>query len=72
MDQLERLNEEPRPYDVDTLVIYDDHADISALTRAVRELAGEGASVRAQKVVNEKLRYRRLVRFGEGGIVDGE
>jgi ATP phosphoribosyltransferase regulatory subunit len=72
MDQLERLNEEPRPYDVDTLVIYDDRADISALTRAVRELAGEGASVRAQKVVNEKLRYRRLVRFGEGGIADGE
>jgi len=72
MDLLERLHDEPRPYDVDTLVLYDDRADIAALTRTVRELAGEGASVRAQKAVNEKLRYRRLVRFGEGGIADGE
>ena len=72
MDQLERLNEEPRPYDVDTLVLYDARADITALTRAVNRLTGEGYSVRAQKAVDDKLRYRRLLRFGEGGIEDGE
>ena len=72
MDQLERLNEGPKPYDVDTVLLYDDRADIAALTRAVRELMQQGLSVRAQRAVDEKLRYRRLVRFGEGGIQDGE
>ena len=72
MDQLERLNEGPKPYDVDTVLLYDDRADIAALTRAVRELTQQGMSVRAQRAVDEKLRYRRLVRFGEGGIQDGE
>ena len=72
MDQLERLNDGPKPYDVDTVLLYDDRADIAALTRAVRELTQQGLSVRAQRAVDEKLRYRRLVRFGEGGIQDGE
>lgn len=72
MDQLERLNDEPRPYDVDTLVLYDDCADIAALTRAISALAREGTSVRAQRTIDEKLRYRRLLRFGEGGIEYGE
>ena len=72
MDQLERLNDEPRLFDVDTLVLYDERADIKALTEAVNRLAGEGYSVRAQKAVDGKLRYRRLLRFGEGGIEDGE
>ena len=72
MDQLERLNDEPRPYDVDTLVLYDDRADIAALTKAVGALTRAGVSVRAQKAVDGKLRYRRLLRFSEGGIVDGE
>ena len=72
MDQLERLNDEPRPYDVDTLVLYDSHADIASLTCAIAELTREGISARAQKTVDDKLRYRRLARFGEGGIVYGE
>ena len=72
MDQLERLNDGPKPYDVDAVLLYDDRADIAALTRAVRELTQQGLSVRAQRAVDEKLRYRRLVRFGEGGIQDGE
>ena len=72
MDQLERLRDDPRPYDVDTLVLYDDRADIAALTKAVGALARQGVSVRAQKAVDGKLRYRRLLRFSEGGIADGE
>jgi len=72
MDQLERLNDVPKPFDVDTLVLYDERADIMALTRAVNRLTREGCSVRAQKAVDNKLRYRRLLRFGEGGIEDGE
>ena len=72
MDQLERLNDAPKPYDVDTVLLYGPDADIAALTKAVNALTREGVSVRAQKAVDGKLRYRRLVRFGEGGIQDGE
>ena len=72
MDLLERLSDGPRPFDADTLVLYDERADIMALTKAVNRLTGEGYSVRAQKAVDDKLRYRRLLRFGEGGIEDGE
>ena len=72
MDQLERLNDAPKPYDVDTVLLYGPDADIAALTQAVRELAEEGVSVRAQRTVDKKLRYRRLLKFGEGGIEGGE
>jgi len=72
MDLLERLNEVVRPYDVDTVVLYDETADITALTRAVRKLAESGDSVSAQKSIPEKLRFRRLLRFSKGGIVDAQ
>jgi len=72
MDQLERLNEDARTYDVDTVVLYDEDVDIADLTRAVRRLADEGCSVAAQKAVDDKLRYRRLLRFTKGGLTDGE
>ena len=72
MDLLERLNDGPRPYDVDVVLLYDEGADIRALTRAVRELTDAGQSVAAQKAVPEKLRYRRLLRFAKGGVVDAE
>lgn len=63
MDLLERLGEGERPYDVDTLLIYDDGADVAALARAVRQLTAQGKRVTAQKAVPEKLRYREIVRF---------
>ncbi len=70
MDLLERLNDEPRPYDVDTVVLYDDTADVAALSRAMRQLTEGGVSAAARRSVPDKLRYRRLVRFMEGGFQD--
>lgn len=63
MDQLERLDDGTRPYDVDTVLLYDDDADIAALTREVRRLADAGRSVTAMKAIPEKLRYRESIRF---------
>ena len=71
MDLLERLGGEARPYDVDTVLLYDEGADAAALTDAVEALAASGDSVVAQKAVPEKLKYRRLVRFGEGNVKGG-
>ena len=68
MDLLERLPGEQSPYDVDTVLLYDDGADAMALTRAVRFLADSGTAVRAMKQIPEKLRYRQLLRFEDGGI----
>ncbi|MBR6891132.1 MAG: ATP phosphoribosyltransferase regulatory subunit [Clostridia bacterium] len=67
-DLLERLSGGQRPYDVDTVLLYDEGADAAALSLAIQELTGSGASVCALKRVPEKLRYRQLVRFEEGGI----
>ena len=65
MDLLERLDNEPRPYDVDTLLLYDDSADCAALTQAMACLTAGGDRVVAQRAAPEKLKYRRLVRFEE-------
>ena len=68
MDMLERLDDGARPYDVDTVLLYDEHADAAALSQAVRLLADSGHSVSAQKAVPDKLRYRQLLKFEDGGI----
>ena len=64
MDLLERLGGEGREYDVDTLLIYDNKADVPTLARAVEMLSREG-SVLAQRAIPGKLKYRRLVRLEE-------
>ncbi|MBQ8111109.1 MAG: ATP phosphoribosyltransferase regulatory subunit [Clostridia bacterium] len=68
MDLLERLEDAARPYDVDTVLLYGEDADAVALSQAVRLLTESGRSVLAQKAVPEKLRYRQLLRFEDGGI----
>ena len=68
MDLLERLSDAPRPYDVDTVLLYDESADVTALSQAIRLLTESGKSVTAQKAVPDKLKYRQLFRFQEGGI----
>ena len=72
MDLLDRLNDGDRPYDVDTVLLYDDTSDIAALTQRVRALTDAGHSVVAQKAVPDKLRYRQLLRFGEEDAAHGE
>ena len=65
MDLLERLGSEKDPYDVDTLLLYPAHADVTAVVRAIRAIADTGRSVTAQRAIPEKLKYRQLVRFEE-------
>lgn len=66
MDQLERLKSESSPYDIDTLLLYDDDTDISLLMREVRRLTASTSGVMARKSIPEKLRYRRLVNMTKG------
>lgn len=64
MDLLERLGGEGREYDVDTLLLYDAKADVTALARAVDVLSKTG-SVLAQRAIPDRLKYRRLMRLEE-------
>ena len=68
MDLLERLEGEARPWDVDTLLLYDAGVDADRLMRTVRRLAEGGRSVTAQRAVPEKLRYRQLLKYTDGGL----
>ncbi len=63
MDMLESLNENFSEYDVDTVLLYDEKADIAALNAAVKELTESRLSVIAVKAVPEKLKYRELMKF---------
>ena len=66
---LDRLNREKEPvaYDVDTLLLYDESADLAALTAAADTLRQEG-SVMLQQEIPDKLTYRRLCRFENGEV----
>ncbi len=54
-------------YDVDTLLIYDESADLSALQAAADTLRNEG-TVMLQKEIPDGLTYRRLCRFENGEV----
>ena len=54
-------------YDVDTLLLYDEDADLTALQAAAEALRAEG-SVMLQKEIPDKLTYRRLCRFEKGEV----
>jgi hypothetical protein len=52
---------------VDVLLLYDPQDDPAAVAERARALAAEGRSVRVERAVPQRLRYRELVRFSEGG-----
>lgn len=67
-DQLSELDREEERYDVDVLLLYDKGADPVKLNSAVRMLTDNGKRIRVQRSVPEKLRYRQLLKLGEGGL----
>ena len=66
LDQLERL-EGDSMYDVDVLLLYDPQDDPAAVAERAQALTAAGRSVRVERSVPQRLRYRELVRFSEGG-----
>ena len=61
IDLLETLDGEISPYDVDTLIIYDDQNDVSYIGDISDRLVKEGKSISVQKAMPKKLRYRELI-----------
>ena len=68
LDLLERLRDEALPYDVDTVLLYDEGADVQALIQAFHVLNTQEAGVLVQRNIPESLRYRRLMKFIDGRI----
>lgn len=66
LDQLERLAAE-NEFDVDTLLLYGVSDSPAAVAQLAEELIGQGKTVRVERNAPQGLRYRELVRFGEGG-----
>ena len=65
---LDRLSgNDTAAYDVDTLLIYGEDADLTALQAAADALRADG-SVMLQKEIPDKLTYGRLVRFENGEV----
>ena len=68
LDRLDSMDHATRDFDIDTVLLYDERADMKALHAVVRELTEGGKSVTAQKTIPEKLRYRQLLQFTESGV----
>ena len=60
-------NRETVAYDVDTLLLYDESADLAALNAAAEELRKSG-SVMLQQEIPDKLTYRQVCRFQNGEV----
>jgi len=63
LDELEHMCGDSGRFDVDTVLLYDENADILAVSAAVSALTEQVGSVSAQTAVPEKLRYRQLLKL---------
>ncbi|MBR5460627.1 MAG: ATP phosphoribosyltransferase regulatory subunit [Clostridia bacterium] len=64
LDLLENFSTVPE-YDVDTLVVYGDRTPAGLVADTVRTHISQGETVRAEKCIPEKLKYKTLVELTE-------
>ncbi len=69
LDRLSMLNDRDA-FDVDTVLLYDDSADLQVLRHVVEELSAGGGSVLACRHKPAKLTYRRLLQLQDGEVTD--
>lgn len=67
-DFLERLADDTKEYDVDTVILYDDASDLKTLADAVNMMRASGQSVMAQREVPSKLKYKQLLKMNGKGV----
>ena len=71
LDLLERFDARD-PYDADTVLLYDETADVRGLMAAVETLQKDGAAVSAQRILPEKFRARRVLKYKDGEVIPVE
>ena len=62
-DALERLWEDPNPYDVQTVLLYPEDTSLSVIQCKMAELTAQGQQVLALNSLPEDLRYQQLIRL---------
>lgn len=72
LDQLERLDDTERKFDVDVVLLYSRKDSPHALRNAVCALSAQGKSVMAQKDAPTQIRYRELMRLDGNEVVPVE
>ena len=69
LDMLELLYDNSQNYDVDTVILYDEDTDIDTINKAIKLFSDEGATVTLQRVLPEKVRYKKAVKLTKGGEI---
>lgn len=68
LDQLERLSAETKEYDVDIIMLYDDSADIAALSLAANGISANNGSILLLKEKPSGLRCRQQMQYKNGRV----
>lgn len=63
LDTLERLEQREKTYDVDTVLLYDEGAELSVLLAQAEELTKQGGTVSVLRQLPENIRYRNLMKL---------
>ncbi len=66
LDMLERFGKEEKEYDYDTVVLVGEKSSPEKVIKAVNDLSAKGERVIALKSVSDTVRYKILVKMGEG------
>lgn len=69
LDQLERLDQRKKEYDVDTVILYQQSDDILQLSAMAQTMSEKGESVLLLRTLPESLRCKTVLRFTEGRLV---
>lgn len=68
LDMLERLNENVKKYDVDTLLVYNEDSNEIDIANLITMFTDNGNSVLAVKAIPDGLKYRQLIRLKDRGF----
>ena len=68
LDMLERLDTRRKEYDIDTLLLYDADASLTAIRQQVDELTKAGRSVMVQKSIPENIKCRQILKLSPGEV----
>ena len=68
LDMLRQLSREESAFDVDIVLLYDEDANMNALTETVGLLTANGKSVMAQRSMPEKIKCRQILKLQERGV----
>ena len=65
---LERFDSKEKEYDVDTLLLYEEGADVAALAQAAQMLTGNGQSVLVQRINTGNVKNKQLLCMMDRGL----